>query len=249
MTYSPEIRILDTAADLFQAAAAEFSALANEAVRRSGRFCVALSGGSTPKGLFSLLAGIAGASIPWDKMYFFWSDERHVPPGNAESNYRMANEAMLSKIPARPENIFRIHSEEKDAKAAAAAYDQTLRTFFRLTPGEFPRFDLILLGLGPEGHVASLFPDSLAMGEKTRLVVANWVEKFKTDRITFTLPAINHAACVTFLVSGGEKAEILRDVLENPTLDLPAQRVHPVDGKLIWLADRAAAAALKKRNP
>lgn len=245
MAPAPEIRILNTAADLFQAAAAEFAGLASEAVRQ-GRFRVALSGGSTPKGLYSLLAGAAGTSIPWDKTCFFWSDERHVPPDHPESNYRMANETMLSKVQARPENIFRIHSEEKDAKAAAAAYEQTLRTFFNLRPGEFPRFDLILLGLGPEGHAASLFPDSPAMEEKNRLVVANWVEKFKTDRITFTLPLLNHAACVMFLVSGNEKAAILREVLGNPGQDLPAQKVHPEDGRLIWLADRAAAAALQK---
>jgi 6-phosphogluconolactonase len=246
MAPAPEIRIVNSAADLFQAAAAEFAGLASEAVRRQGRFRVALSGGSTPKGLYSLLAGAAGASIPWDKTCFFWSDERHVPPDHPESNYRMANEAMLSKVPARPENIFRIHSEEKDANAAAAAYEQTLRTFFGLRPCEFPRFDLILLGLGPEGHAASLFPDSPAMEEKNRLVVDNWVEKFKTDRITFTLPLLNHAACVMFLISGNEKAAILREVLENPGQDLPAQKVHPEDGRLIWLADRAAAAALQK---
>lgn len=243
-----EIRILNTAADLFQAAAAEFAGQAANAVHSRGRFSVALSGGSTPKGLFALLAGPAGSSIPWDKTCFFWSDERHVPPDHPDSNYRMANEAVLSKVPVPPKNIFRIHSEETDANAAAAAYEQTLRSFFRLAPGEIARFDLILLGLGPEGHVASLFPGSPAMEEQNRLVVANWVEKFKTDRITFTFPLINRAACVMFLVSGGEKAPILRDVLEGPGRDLPAQRVHPEEGRLIWLADRAAAAALQDRG-
>jgi len=243
-----EIRILNTAADLFQAAAAEFAGQAANAVHSRGRFSVALSGGSTPKGLFALLAGPAGSSIPWDKTCFFWSDERHVPPDHPDSNYRMANEAVLLKVPVPPKNIFRIHSEETDANAAAAAYEQTLRSFFRLAPGEIARFDLILLGLGPEGHVASLFPGSPAMEEQNRLVVANWVEKFKTDRITFTFPLINRAACVMFLVSGGEKAPILRDVLEGPGRDLPAQRVHPEEGRLIWLADRAAAAALQDRG-
>ena len=128
----------------------------------------------------------------------------------------MANEAMLSQVPLRPENVFRIHSEETDAGAAALAYEQTLRTFFALQPGEFPRFDLILLGLGPDGHTASLFPRSLALGETKRLVVANWVEEFKTDRITFTFPVLNHAACVMFLVSGAEKARILRGRAREP---------------------------------
>ena len=243
-----EIRIVGTARDLFQAAATEFATLAREATRSRGRFSVALSGGSTPRGLYALLAAGAVATMPWDKVCFFWSDERHVPPDHPDSNYRLANEAMLSQVPLRPENVFRIHSEETDAGAAALAYEQTLRTFFALQPGEFPRFDLILLGLGPDGHTASLFPRSLALGETKKLVVANWVEEFKTDRITFTFPVLNHAACVMFLVSGAEKARILKDVLENPDSNLPAQRVRPDEGRLVWLADHAAAGGLRKHS-
>jgi 6-phosphogluconolactonase len=243
-----EIRVVGTAQDLFQAAATEFATLAREATRSRGRFSVALSGGSTPRGLYALLTSGTVPSIPWDKICFFWSDERHVPPDHPDSNYRMANEAMLSQVPLRPENVFRIHSEETDAGAAALAYEQTLRTFFALPPGGFPRFDLILLGLGPDGHTASLFPRSLALGETKRLVVANWVEEFKTDRITFTFPVLNRAACVMFLVSGGEKARILEDVLEHPESNLPAQRVRPEEGRLIWLADRAAASGLGKQG-
>ncbi len=248
MPSAPEIRILSTAADLFRAAAVEFAGLAAEAVRRQGRFTVALSGGSTPKGLYSLLAGGAAASIPWDKTYFFWSDERHAPPDHPDSNYRMTNEAMLSKVPVPPENVFRIPAEAIDASAAAADYEATLRAFFRVHHGEVPAFDLILLGLGPEGHVASLFPDSPAMQESNRLVVANWVKKLHTDRITFTFPLINQASCVMFLVSGEGKAEILHEVLENPGQNLPAQRVAPEKGKLIWLVDGAAAAALQRKS-
>ena len=243
-----EIRIVDTARDLFQAAATEFIALAREATRSRGRFSVALSGGSTPRGLYALLASDTQPSIPWEKVCFFWSDERHVPPDHPDSNYRMANEALLSQVPLRPENVFRIHSEEPDAGAAALAYEQTLRTFFALQPGQFPRFDLILLGLGPDGHTASLFPRSLALGESKRLVVANWVEEFKTERITFTVPVLNHAACVMFLVSGEEKSRILRDVVENPESNLPAQRVRPDEGRLVWLADRAADSGLRKQS-
>ncbi len=173
MPTQPEIRILKNAADLFEAAAAEFAAQASAAVRANGKFTVALSGGSTPKTLYSLLATKPG--IPWDKIHFFWGDERHVPPDHPESNYRMANEALLSKVPARAENIFRIHSEEKDAAAAALQYEQTLKDFFHLSPGKFPRFDLIFLGVGPDGHTASLFPGTSALTEKHRLVVANWV--------------------------------------------------------------------------
>jgi 6-phosphogluconolactonase len=245
MSAEPEIRILKTAPELFDAAAADFAALAGQAVRASGRFAVALSGGSTPKTLYSLLATKPG--IPWDKICFFWGDERHVPPNDPESNYRMANEALLSKIPARPENIFRIQAEEKDAATAALQYEQALKDFFHLSAGQFPRFDLILLGTGPDGHTASLFPDTTALTETHRLVVANWVPKFKTHRITFTYPVLNAAACVTFLAEGPGKAAIVHEILENSTADLPAQRVRPTNGKLIWMLDEPAASALSRR--
>ncbi len=186
MTSSTEIRTLTTPQELFAAAAEEVVRAAKEAVAHRGRFTIALSGGSTPKGLFNLLATNARASMPWDCTFFFWSDERHVPPTDPDSNYRMADESMLSKIPVAAANIFRVPAENPDAAAAAQAYDLTLQKFFETKPGEFPRFDLILLGLGPDGHTASLFPETAALQEKSRLVVANWVEKFKTNRITFT---------------------------------------------------------------
>jgi 6-phosphogluconolactonase len=240
MLSQPEIRVLPTPAALFQAAAAEFAILASDAVRRHGKFTVALSGGSTPRSLYALLASTP--DIPWDKIYFFFGDERHVPPDHPDSNYRTAYEALLSKIP-HP-NVFRVPAEEKDAVVAAKNYEQSLRDFFGLRPGEFPRFDLVLLGLGPDGHTASLFPGATALNEAQHLVVANWVEKFQTYRITLTLPVLNHAACDMFLVSGSDKAAILRDVLENPQADLPSQKVRPQDGRLVWLMDRAAASAL-----
>jgi 6-phosphogluconolactonase len=242
MPLSPEIRVLKTSQELFSAAAAEFAAQASAVVRARGRFTVALSGGSTPRSLYALLA--TKPEIPWDKICFFWGDERHVPPDHPDSNYRMANEAMLSKVPVRPEHIFRIRGEEKDAEAAARQYEQTLRDFFHLSPGSSPRFDLILLGLGPDGHTASLFPGTAALQESRRLVVANWVEKFKTFRITFTFPVLNAAACVLFLASGKDKTATLREVLENPSANLPSQGVRPSHGKLIWMVDEAAASAL-----
>jgi 6-phosphogluconolactonase len=248
MPDQPEIRILETPAELFQAAAEEFAELAKKAVQATGQFTVALSGGSTPKGMFNLLAGEKFASIPWDKIYFFWGDERHVPPDHPDSNYRMAYEALLSKVPVPAENVFRVPTANKDADAAALAYEETLKTFFKLRPGEVPRFDLILLGMGPDGHTASLFPDSAALHEDKRLVVANWVEKFKTHRITFTYPVLNNAACVTFLVAGEDKAPALHEVLENKNSGLPAQLVRPENGRLIWLVDRAAASRLSTRK-
>jgi 6-phosphogluconolactonase len=245
MSSSPEVRILNSSQELFEAAAAEFAAQASESVRARGRFSVALSGGSTPKTLYSLLA--TKPAIAWDRICFFWGDERHVPPDHAESNYRMVREALLSKVPARPENIFRIHSEEKDAEAAAQQYEQTLRQFFHLSAGEFPRFDLILLGVGPDGHTASLFPGSTGLEERQRLVIANWVEKFKTHRITFTFPVLNAAACDLFLASGPDKAPIIHEVLENGSANLPSQRVHPASGRLLWLLDSPAAAGLSRK--
>ena len=227
-------------------AAEEVVHLANEAVAARGRFTIALSGGSTPKSLFNLLATNAKTTLPWDRMFFFFGDERHVPPTDPDSNYRMANEAMLSKVPVPPANVFRIEAENPDAEAAAAAYEQTLRKFFQVAAGEVPKFDLILLGMGPDGHTASLFPGTAGLQEKSRLVIANWVEKLKTHRLSFTFPLINAARCVAFLVSGTDKAPALKGVLEGsaPGEQYPAKLVAPKDGKLIWFLDRAAASGL-----
>jgi len=266
-----QIRTLTTPQELFEAAAEEVVRATNQAVEQRGRFTIALSGGSTPKSLFNLLATNAKSALPWDRMFFFWGDERHVPPTDPDSNYRMANETMLSKIPVGAENIFRIPAENPDAAAAAESYEQTLRKFFapdlgekkpdenkpdekkldekkpgEKKPGEFPRFDLILLGMGPDGHTASLFPGTEALQEKSRLVVANWVEKLKTSRLTLTLPVLNAARNVAFLVSGIDKAPALHEVLESdaPGEQYPSKLVRPTDGKLLWLIDRAAASQL-----
>jgi 6-phosphogluconolactonase len=245
-----EIRILTTPQELFAAAADEVVRAANQAVATGERCTIALSGGSTPKGLFNLLATNAKSILPWDRIFFFWGDERHVPPTSSDSNYRMANEAMLSKAPVPPENVFRIPAENPDAAAAAEAYDQTLRKFFGIASGQFPCFDLILLGLGPDGHTASLFPNTGALQEKSKLVVANWVEKFKTNRITFTLPVLNAARSVAFLVSGTDKADAVHAVFETDAAgkQFPAKLVHPDNGQLIWFMDRAAASGLSAKK-
>ena|SRR5579864_3070477 len=244
------MRVLTTPQELFAAAAEEVVRAANEAVAQRGRFSIALAGGSTPKSLYNLLATNARTSLPWDRMFFFWGDERHVPPTDPDSNYRMADESMLSKIPVAPGNVFRIKTENPDAAAVAEDYEQTLRKFFALDSGQFPRFDLILLGMGPDGHTASLFPGTAALQEKSRLVVANWVEKMKASRISLTLPVLNAAAEVAFLVSGTDKAPALQGVLESdaPGEQYPAKLVRPSNGKLIWLIDRAAASQLKTGN-
>jgi len=245
-----EVRTLTTPQELFEAAAEEVVRTANEAVTQRGRFAIALSGGSTPKNLYNLLATNARTALPWDRMFFFWGDERHVPPADPDSNYRMADETMLSKIPVAAGNVFRIKAENPDAGAVAEAYEQTLRKFVAVEPGQFPRFDLILLGMGPDGHTASLFPGTRALQEKSRLVVANWVDKMKGSRISVTLPVLNAAAAVAFLVSGTDKAPALHAVLESeaPGEQYPAKLVRPSDGKLIWLIDRAAASQLSAGN-
>jgi 6-phosphogluconolactonase len=246
MSTAPEVRRLSTPQELFHAAAEEVLAVAQNAIAERGRFTIALSGGSTPKNLYTLIAANASTSLPWNQIFFFWGDERHVPLDDPDSNYRMAKETLLSKVPVPAANIFPIPAENPDAKAAAAAYEQTVRKFFGGAAGEVPRFDLILLGMGPDGHTASLFPETEALQENSRLVVPNWVEKFKTSRITLTLPVLNAARNVLFLVSGADKATVLREVLEGsgPGEKFPSKLVRPSQGKLIWLVDRAAASQL-----
>jgi 6-phosphogluconolactonase len=240
------IEILPTADGLFHAAAEEFVRAARAAIGAQGRFAVALSGGSTPKALYSLLASNY-ADFVWNRVFLFFGDERHVPPTDPESNYRMVKESLLEKISIPFENVFRVPAENPDARAAAAAYEANIRRFFELKPGEFPRFDLILLGMGPDGHTASLFPESPALKEKSRIVVANWVAKFNTHRITFTFPVLDRAAEVLFLASGPDKADMLHQVLETKNSPpLPSQEVQPTDGKLLWMLDESAAAKLTR---
>ena len=246
-----ELRIAATTEELSHIAAEEFARHAERVARMKGIVAVALAGGSTPKALYRLLAADEEATyrgrIPWDKIHFFWGDERHVPPDHPDSNYRMAHETMLSRVPVPPNHVHRIPSENADAQVVAEGYARTLREVFRLGPGQLPAFDLILLGMGPDGHTASLFPGTDAVREQTQLVAAPWVEKFHAHRITLTPPVLNNAASVIFLVSGEEKAETLRQVLQGEYQPdrLPAQVVRPVQGRLLWLVDRAAARLLQ----
>jgi 6-phosphogluconolactonase len=226
------IERFSTPQELFHAAAEEVIRVANQSVSERGRFTIALSGGSTPRNLYNLIAANASTSLPWSKIFFFWGDERHVPPTDAESNYRMAKETILSKVPVPQAN----------------SYEQTLQKFFAVERGKFPSFDLILLGMGPDGHTASLFPETPALKEKSHLVVANWVEKLHASRITLTLPVLNAARELVFLVSGADKAAVLHEVLEGnaPPEKYPSKLVLPNHGKLIWLIDRAAASELSE---
>jgi 6-phosphogluconolactonase len=236
------IQIFPNSEDLARAAAEHFVARCREAVERRGSFTVALSGGSTPKLLFELLADSNEPfrdQIPWPNIHFFWSDERHVPPDHPDSNYRMANEALLSHVNSI---VHRIPSENPDAVAAANEYEQTI---VQVTNQTLPRLDLIFLGLGTDGHTASIFPGSEVLHETKRLVAAPYVEKFNSYRITMTLPLLNNGASVVFLVSGAEKAEIVKSVLEGEN-KYPAQAVKPTNGELIWMLDKEAAAYLSR---
>ena len=233
--------------ELSAQAAAEFVRLANERSATAGRFVVALSGGSTPRALYSLLAGAEFQSqVPWDRVHFFWGDERCVLPDHPDSNYRMAFETLLSKAPVPEKNIHRIEAELAP-EAAAACYEKAIRDFFSLADFAWPPFDLVFLGLGDDGHTASLFPGSEALHENKRLVVATYVEKLKTYRITLTLAVLNRAANIFFLVAGASKAAILADVLQEKrgSESLPARRIDPQGGRLVWFVDRAAAARLQ----
>lgn len=251
-----QIRVYKDGDELALKAARYFARMADQYVVGCGRFTVALSGGSTPKSMFALLAKTPFfETVPWSSIYFFWGDERHVPPTDADSNYRMTREALLAKVPVPEANIFRIPSENDDAAKAAAVYGETLRTFFLDIPAAsrgtaplsmFPRFDLVFLGMGPDGHTASLFPETAALENDSDLVVANYVEKFDTYRITLTKPVINNARNVTFLVSGADKAPALKEVLEGaaqPRL-YPSQLIRPARGTLLWMVDEAAASRL-----
>jgi len=234
------IQIFSDSFALAAGAAEHFVARSIEAVERRGLFTVALSAGSTPSILYQLLADQSEPfrdQIPWSNIHFFWSDERHVPPDHPESNYRMANEALLSHVPVSENNVHRVLSENPDASAAAEAYESTL---WALAHDDLPRLDLILLGLGTDGHTASIFPGSEVLHETRRLVAAPWVEKLKTYRITMTLPLLNNGASVVFLVSGKEKAQIVKEVLEGPK-KYPAQEVRLANGELLWLLDADAA--------
>ena len=243
-----EIRILADGAAIARRAAQEFVQAAASAVREKGSFNIALAGGSTPKALYSLLVNdpTLRSQVPWDKMHLFFGDERHVAPDHPDSNFRMATEAMISKSPMKPEQVTRIKGEYPDAGQAALEYEEALREYFKLKNGEYPRFDLVLVGMGNEGHTLSLFPGTKALHADGRIAVRNWVGKLYAERITLTAPAASNAARVIFMVTGADKAPALKAVLEGPfePEQLPAQLLQPKNGKLLWLVDTAAGSML-----
>ena len=249
---SKEARHIYPDADaLAKAAAVELLRLAQRAVTERGIFTLSLAGGSTPRKLYTLLATDPTFSeFPWKQTHFFFGDERHVPPTHLDSNYLMVSSTLLASNKIPTANVHRVRAELTDANMAAADYDVELRTFFSapLRFNHCPRFDVILLGMGPDGHTASLFPESKGLDETERWVVANWVEKFKSYRITFTFPVLNAARSVMLLVAGADKADMMHNVL-GPARSLttyPVQRVQPIDGIKTWMLDKAAAAQISK---
>ena len=235
---NPEIKVLPDPAAVAVEGAERFIVAAREAVDLGGRFSVAFSGGHTPKAMFELLAGEPYRSrVTWEKVEVFFSDERCVPPDSTESNYRMASEALLKRVPIPGDNVYRMRGDI-DPQESAREYGELLKEKF----GDGGP-DLIMLGMGPDGHTASLFPNTEALHETKHRCVANYVEQLKTWRITMSAPFINRARAVMFLVTGADKARRVAEVLEGPrdTERLPSQLILPVAGKFIWLMDAAAA--------
>ena len=242
-----DIHVYPTSQALLEAAAQHLLDHARQAIAARNACTLALAGGSTPKGLYSRLAAPPFQSqLDWTKVRFFWGDERHVPPDHTDSNYRMAREALLSRLPVSMAQVHRVPSELPDAQTAADQYEAELRKQFGVSAPDVPRFDFILLGMGPDGHTASLFPGTPSVHATRRLVAAPWVEELQTSRITFTPALLNHARQVTFLICGQAKAEALHAVLEGPFQPdaLPAQIIRPQTGTLTWFVDQEAAGAL-----
>ena len=235
----PDVRVCADLGDVSRRAAEAAVDTVNDAVRKSGKCSIVLSGGSTPRTLYELLASEWRTRIPWAKVHLFWGDERHVPPDDPRSNYRMAKEALLDHVPCPPANIHPMPTHFPSADLAARDYERTLRNHFL---GDWPHFDLVLLGLGDDGHTASLFPGSPALAEMTRWVVAAQAPVEPHVRLTLTLPALIRAAAVSILVVGSAKAEALRHVLEGADwIQYPAAGIRLATGSVIWWIDRDAA--------
>ncbi len=221
-----------------------FSTSARESVNRNGRFVVALSGGSTPRRMNEMLGEETYClKIPWDKVYLFWVDERCVPENDEASNYGAAKRAFLESVPIPKAHIYPMPGEISP-EAGASSYEENIRDFFHLTETGKPIFDSILLGVGKDGHTASLFPGQKALEEGERLVVAVKGGEPNVSRLTLTYPVLNRARHIVFLASGKSKAEILKTILESKEMSLPAQKIQPVNGKLTWLLDQDAASLL-----
>ncbi|MCA1590634.1 MAG: 6-phosphogluconolactonase [Acidobacteria bacterium] len=240
----PEIFVHKDLNELSSHAAELFIEIAKRSIHSRGRFAVALSGGSTPKSLYALLVADFAAAIDWNKVLFFFGDERNVRPNANESNYKMANETVFTPLNIADKNVNRWRTEIENPDAVAADYAGRVRKTF----DQEPRFDLILLGLGSDVHTASLFPHTAALTELKLPAVANWVPKLNSFRFTLTFPLINEAENIVFLVTGEDKAAAVKHVFEGKYYpnEYPAQSVNPNEGRLYWLLDKMAAGRLEK---
>jgi 6-phosphogluconolactonase len=245
LNHGTTLQIYPDVDTLSVAAAMEFVRLARLAIQARGRFDVALAGGSTPRNVYQQLASAQAAALPWEQVHLFFGDERSVGPDDPQSNFRMVRESLLSNPAVRP--ITHRIASEQPAEAAASLYEVELQRHFNTQPGSHPQFDLILLGVGTDGHTASLFPNTTALAETVRAVVANNVPQLRTERITLTFPVLNQARQVLFLAAGTDKSSILEKVLRGTDgLDVyPAQKVKPMEGSLGWIVDAAAASGLR----
>jgi len=248
MPVVPDIRIHSDSQAVAEAAAEFVLEVGTEAVRANGRFFIALSGGATPETLYRALTSPAFADrFDWARTTFFFSDERCVPPNDPRSNYALADKTLFTPLKITPSQVYRMAGESSDSQAAAAEYEQQLRFATKTVPSAQPSLDLILLGLGEDGHTASLFPGASILRDHQRLIVTTQSPKDPPNRLTMTLAAINRASVILFLVTGAGKAEVVRSILDPKTEAerlLPASLVEPEDGRLIWFLDRAAAAEL-----
>lgn len=244
-------KIFNELEELYQFAAEKFIEIGNDSIKNDGRFTVALAGGSTPQKLYDLLTTDEfKAKIDWQKVFFFFGDERDVSAASNQSNFKMANEILFKPLEITKTNIFRWQTEIINATEVAEQYEKYITKFFELQPNEFPRFDLILLGMGEDGHTASLFPHTKALTETKKIAVSNLVKKIHANRLTLTLPTINNASNIIFMVSGENKAKTLQKVLEGDfePEKFPSQAVKPTKGKLFWLLDEAAAECLSSKK-
>ncbi len=243
----PNLQVMDSAEAVYARAASKFVKIGGQAIADRGSFTVALSGGSTPRGMYRQLAKHHSKSIAWSCVTVYFSDERTVPPNHPQSNFRTANEGLIQHVPIRPDRVFRMHGELEPA-VAAEMYQRTLAENFQMPFGyERPRIDLVMLGVGDDAHTASLFPHTAALDEKERWIVANEVTKLDTWRLTMTAPLINASRHVIILATGAPKAPALAAILERPWQphEYPCQLIRPCQGELAWIVDREAAQSLE----
>ncbi len=250
MAATPDIRIASGTQEWGQAVASLILAESQQAIQAHGRCLIALSGGSTPKTLYQVLATPEwNARFDWSRMVFLFGDERCTPPDHPESNFRMAQTELFQPLNIRPEQVYRMKGESDDPPAAAREYEATIRRLTNSPAPRVPVLDLILLGIGEDGHTASLFPETAALREQTAIVTVGQSPKGTRSRLTLTLGVLNHAAVVLFLVTGPGKADMVRRVLDPESeadRSLPAARISPESGRLVWMLDHAAAQQLKK---